>query len=98
MANEAIDFEVLESRPQLSTAPLRHIPETLATASRSRINEHTAELQLALVADERIYISPAQIDGDTWLRPCFTNFRTTNADVLAAFDVIREVSNSLANG
>jgi aromatic-L-amino-acid decarboxylase len=98
MAHEAIDFEVLESRPQLSTAPLRHIPASLATASRSRINEHTAELQLALVADERIYISPAQIDGDTWLRPCFTNFRTTNVDVQAAFDVIREVSNSLTNG
>jgi aromatic-L-amino-acid decarboxylase len=54
-------------------------------------------LQLALVADERIYISPAEIDGNTWLRPCFTNFRTTNADVRVAFEVIREVSNSMAN-
>jgi aromatic-L-amino-acid decarboxylase len=98
MAHAAPDFEVLESRPQLSTVPLRHIPIALAKANKARINEHTAELQLALVADERIYISPAQIDGDTWLRPCFTNFRTTNADVQVAFDVIREVSNSMTNG
>jgi aromatic-L-amino-acid/L-tryptophan decarboxylase len=98
MAHAAPDFEVLESRPQLSTVPLRHIPVALAKASKARINEHTAKLQLALVTDERIYISPAQIDGNTWLRPCFTNFRTTNADVQVAFDVIREVSNSMTNG
>lgn len=98
LANKATDFEVLESRPQLSTVPLRHIPVALATASQSHINHHTAELHLALVADGRIYISPAQIDGNTWLRPCFINFRTTSADVQVAFDVIREVSNSIAYG
>lgn len=96
LAHAANDFEVLGSEPQLSTVPLRHIPATLKSASKRRINEHTEHLQLALVSDGRIYISPAQIDGDTWLRPCFTNFRTTNADVHVAFDVIREVSNSLA--
>jgi aromatic-L-amino-acid decarboxylase len=97
LAKEANDFEVLDSTPQLSITPLRHIPTALAAASKSQINEHTAALQLALVADGRIYISPAQIDGNTWLRPCFTNFRTTNEDVQVAFDVIREVSNSLVS-
>ncbi len=97
MAQGAPDFEVLESRPQLSTVPLRHIPTILAKASSSQISEHTAALQLALVADGRIYISPAEIDGSTWLRPCFINFRTTSEDVQVAFDVIREVSNSLVN-
>jgi aromatic-L-amino-acid decarboxylase len=97
MAHTAPDFDVLESIPQLSTVPLRHIPQNLSTAGNSRINAHNADLQLALVADGRIYISPAQIDGNTWLRPCFTNFRTTNADVQVAFDVIREVSNALAS-
>jgi aromatic-L-amino-acid decarboxylase len=98
MASAATDFEVLDSKPQLSIVPLRHVPSRMAAASSTQINEHTAQLQLALVADGRIYISPAQIDGKTWLRPCFTNFRTTNEDVQVAFDVIREVSNSLANG
>lgn len=97
MANGASDFQVLTSPPQLSTVPLRHIPGILTQASDSQINEHTAQLQLALVADGRIYISPARIDGNTWLRPCFTNFRTTNEDVRVTFDVIREVSNSLVN-
>jgi len=97
MANQASDFQVLASSPQLSTVPLRHIPGVLTKASDSQINEHTERLQLALVADGRIYISPAQIDGNTWLRPCFTNFRTTNEDVQVTFDVIREVSNSLVN-
>ncbi len=98
MAQGAPDFEVLESQPQLSTVPLRHIPASLVQASSSSINEHTAALQLALVSDGRIYISPAVIDGSTWLRPCFINFRTTSEDVQVAFDVIREVSNSLVNG
>ena len=97
MAKEASDFEVIDSIPQLSIVPTRHIPTRLKASSAAQINEHTSRLQLALIADGRIYISPAQIDGDTWLRPCFTNFRTTNEDVVAAFHVIREVSNSLGN-
>lgn len=97
MAKEASDFEVIDSIPQLSIVPTRHIPTRLKASSAAQINEHTSRLQLALIADGRIYISPAQIDGDTWLRPCFTNFRTTNEDVVAAFHVIREVSNSLDN-
>ena len=97
MAKEASDFEVIDSIPQLSIVPTRHIPTRLKASSAAQINKHTSRLQLALIADGRIYISPAQIDGDTWLRPCFTNFRTTNEDVVAAFHVIREVSNSLGN-
>ena len=97
LALAAPDLDVLESIPELSTVPLSHVPQNISTADNSRINAHNAALQLALVADGRIYISPAQIDGNTWLRPCFINFRTTNADVQVAFDVIREVSNALAS-
>ena len=82
---------------QFHNCPLSLPVYNVSTAGNSRINAHNADLQLALVADGRIYISPAQIDGNTWLRPCFTNFRTTNADVQVAFDVIREVSNTLAS-
>jgi len=31
------------------------------------------------------------MDGQTWLRPCFTNPRTTSADVQALIDVADEI-------
>jgi aromatic-L-amino-acid decarboxylase len=41
--------------------------------------------------DGRVYISPAIIDGRTWLRPCFTNFRTTEDDVRVLLTVAAEI-------
>ncbi len=96
LASEAPDFEVLVHRPQLSTVPLRHIPSRLVNASPEDLSNHNAALQQAVITDGRVYISPAQIDGDTWLRPCFTNFRTTTADVIITFDTIREISEKLS--
>jgi aromatic-L-amino-acid decarboxylase len=51
-----------------------------------------AELVQRLQADGRVYISHATVDGDTWLRPCFTNTRTTASDVQVLMDVADEVS------
>lgn len=96
MADQASDFDVLPHRPQLSTVPLRHIPSILIGGSPAEINEHNAALQQAVIQDGRVYISPAQIDGDTWLRPCFTNFRTTTEDVVITFDTIREISEKIS--
>ena len=95
---QAPDFEVLPNPPQLSTVPIRHIPQSLRNASQADINAHNAKLQLAVIDVGRVYISPAQIDGDTWLRPCFTNFRTTKDDVVIAFETIREISEKLTAG
>ena len=95
---QAPDFEVLPNPPQLSTVPIRHIPQALRNASQADINAHNAKLQLAVIDDGRVYISPAQIDGNTWLRPCFTNFRTTKDDVVIAFETIREISEQLTAG
>jgi aromatic-L-amino-acid decarboxylase len=90
-ATAANDFETLGTPPDLSIVPLRYIPENVSDRS-----SFTSELAKRLVADGRIYISPATIDGQTWLRPCFTNFRTTADDVTVMFDVIREVGAQLA--
>jgi aromatic-L-amino-acid decarboxylase len=51
-----------------------------------------AQLVQRLQADGRVYISHATVDGETWLRPCFTNVRTTASDVEVLMDVADEVS------
>jgi len=51
-----------------------------------------AELVQRLQADGRVYVSHAVVDGETWLRPCFTNLRTTSRDVEVLMDIADEVS------
>ena len=53
-----------------------------------------AELVKRLQADGRVYISHATVGGETWLRPCFTNVRTTASDVQVLMDVADEVSSA----
>ena len=91
MATDAPDFRTLPHAPHLSIVPLQYRPEGVSDYSA-----FTTTLAAELVADGRIYLSPATIDGETWLRPCFTNFRTTVEDVQAMFEVIREVGNRVA--
>ena len=82
---------MLPNRPQLSIVPIQYTPAGVKDASglNRRIYEEILE-------DGRIYLSPATIDGEIWLRPCYTNFRTTEADVEALFAVIRELGQRLA--
>lgn len=79
-------FETLRSRPQLSIVPFRAVVEGCPN-----INDHNDALCSAIQRDGRIYLSPATIDGGVWLRPCFTNFRTTSDDVAALLDVAEEL-------
>ena len=85
------DFRVLPNRPQLSIVPIQYAPAEVKDVSgfNRRIYEEILE-------DGRIYLSPATIDGKIWLRPCYTNFRTTTADVDAMFEVIRELGDRVA--
>ena len=87
------DFEVMQTPPQLSIVPLRHVPPGVAD-----INAHNQALAEAIQTDGRAYLAPALIDGEVWLRPCFVNFRTTEDDVIALLDVARELGESLARG
>jgi aromatic-L-amino-acid decarboxylase len=62
--------------PQLSITPLQHV-----VPGCPDIDRHNEDLCRAMQHDGRVFVSPAIIDGSTWLRPCFTNFRTTRDDV-----------------
>ncbi len=90
-AQHTEDFEVMEAPPQLSIVPLRHVPGGVAD-----LNAHNQALAEAIQADGRVYLAPALIDGEVWLRPCFVNFRTTDDDVIALLDVARELGERLA--
>lgn len=84
------DLEAL-APPQLSIVPFRHVPP-----GARDVNAHNAALAEALQADGRVYLASALIDGEVYLRPCFVNFRTTEEDVLALVEIVRELGAGLA--
>ena len=84
-------FETLENRPQLSIVPFRAVMEGCGD-----LDAHNDALCTALQRDGRVYVSPATIDGAVWLRPCFTNFRTTPDDVAVLLDVAEELGSRCA--
>ncbi|MEY4997449.1 MAG: L-2,4-diaminobutyrate decarboxylase [Actinomycetota bacterium] len=86
-------YRVMPHRPQLSVVPLQYIPQGMTDPSQ--ISDHNAKLCKAIVEDGRVYLSPADIDGHVWLRPCYTNFRTEEEDVDVFFEVIEELSHKL---
>jgi aromatic-L-amino-acid/L-tryptophan decarboxylase len=90
-AQRTEDVEVMEAAPQLSIVPIRHAPEEVPD-----LNAHNQALAEAIQADGRVYLAPALIDGEVWLRPCFVNFRTTDDDVVALLEVARELGERLA--
>ena len=72
--------------PELSIALFRHLIE-----DRSRLDEHNTRLAERLQEDGRVYVASATVDGAEWLRPYFVNYRTTDDDVRAFVDVVREL-------
>lgn len=80
-------FEVLSFRPELSVAPVRYGKETS--------DQFQTELVQRLQEDGRVFISAAEIEGRIWMRPCFTNFRTSEEDVLSLLEVAADVAKSM---
>ena len=80
-------LETLPFRPELSIVPIRATP-----AGVKDLNGFNTQLCAEIQSDGRLYLSPATIDEKVWLRPCFTNFRTSNEDVFEAMEVILEIS------
>lgn len=93
-AVESPSYRTLPFAPQLSIVPLQHIP--LGMTDPVLISAHNQKLCAAIVEDGRVYLSPAIIEGEVWLRPCFTNFRTRPSDVDVFFDVIEELGAAIA--
>jgi len=83
-------LETLPNSPALSITPIRQV-----LPGCPDLHAHNRALCQAIVADARVYLSPAVIDGTVWLRPCFTNLRTTDADVEVTAAVIDEVGRSI---
>jgi aromatic-L-amino-acid decarboxylase len=86
-------FRVLPNRPQLSIVPIQYLP--LGIDDAKMISEFNSRLCEAIVDDGRFFLSPAVINNEIWLRPCFTNFRTDSSDVEAFFDVIDELESKI---
>lgn len=87
-------YRTLPHPPPLSIVPLQHIPAGMTDAAL--ISAHNKRLCAAIENDGRVFLSPAVIDGEVWLRPCFTNFRTRPSDVDVLFAVIEELGATLA--
>ena len=67
----------------------------LSIALVRREGVDNAALVDTLQADGRVFVSHALLDGQTWIRPCFTNPRTTRTDALALLDVADELARQL---
>ncbi len=90
LASEHPEFQTREHRPQLSITPIRHAP-----SGCSDLDVHNEVLCRAMQHDGRVYVSPAVIDERIWLRPCFTNFRTTEEDVRVTLAVAAEIGSRI---
>jgi aromatic-L-amino-acid decarboxylase len=86
-ANLDSRFEVLPFRPELSVVPVRFGKDTS--------DEFQTLLVSKLQADGRVFVSGAEIDGRIWMRPCFTNFRTSLEDALSLLDVAADVAKTM---
>ena len=90
LASAHPQFQTREHRPQLSITPVRH-----TVPGCPDVDAHNEALFRAMQHDGRVYISPAVIDDRIWLRPCFTNFRTTEDDVRVTLDVAAEIGSRI---
>lgn len=90
LAAEHPSFATRDHEPQLSIVPIRHL-----VPGCPDVDAHNDALCRAMQRDGRVYISPAIIDERTWLRPCFTNFRTTDADVRTTLEVAAEIGDAI---
>jgi len=83
------EFELLHD-PMLSTVCFRHTPP-----ETDDINQHNVRLAREMQRDGRVFLAPASVDGQSCLRVCFVNFRTTLEEVSYALEVTQEIGQRL---
>ncbi len=87
------ELESVCGAPPLSIVPFRHVPP-----GGVDLDAHNALLADRLQEGGQVWVASARVDGRVCLRPCFVNYRTTDADVLALVEEARRVGNELAAG
>jgi glutamate/tyrosine decarboxylase-like PLP-dependent enzyme len=87
------DFERL-AEPVLSIANFRWRPagRPMANADLDRVNRRIIH---RLVGDGSFFLAPTILKGRTTLRVSITNFRTTEADLLALLDEVERVGKEI---
>lgn len=84
-------LRALTGPPTLSVLPFQHVPEDPAVD----LDAHNARLARRLQRDGHVWVASALVDGAVAIRPCFVNFRTTDADVQALVDEVCAVGAEL---
>jgi glutamate/tyrosine decarboxylase-like PLP-dependent enzyme len=83
----------LEARTQgLSIATFRYAPPDVPEEELDALNE---ELLARIQSGGEAFVSNAVIDGRYWLRACFVNFRTQEADVRALPGIVKRLGAEL---
>jgi len=78
--------------PQLSTVPFRRIP------AAGSVDEHNSAIVRRMQEDGDAYVTSAVVDGKTVLRPCITNFRTSEDDVKALIEIVQRTGSLIDAG
>ena len=86
--DEADDLERLADVP-LNVVCFRHRP---AGMPEEELDEHNRRLGEAVLEDGRVYMGTTVYDGRVAFRPAIVNWRTTEPDVDAIVDVVRELA------
>ncbi len=81
-------------RPEWAVGPMGEL--SIALLRREGVDN--GALVNALQSDGRVFVSHARIDDQIWIRPCFTNPRSTRSDAIALLDVADELAEHLAGG
>ena len=92
MVEEHPRLRALTGPPVLSVLPFQHVPEDPAVD----LDAHNARIARRLQRDGHVWVASAVVDGAVAIRPCFVNFRTTDADVQALVDEVCAVGAELS--
>jgi aromatic-L-amino-acid decarboxylase len=79
------DLRAMTGAPTLSVVAFQHVPAD----PDADLNTHNARLARRLQRDGHVWVASAVVDGAVAIRPCFVNFRTTDADVHALVEEVR---------
>jgi glutamate/tyrosine decarboxylase-like PLP-dependent enzyme len=94
---ESDDFEGAVERPELSVVCFRHVPAGgREKADPLALDRHQDRLQRALEVSGRGWVSTTRLRGRTYLRAGVMNYLSTEDDVRALLDDLRELGAGLA--